>query len=175
MTAGRKFTYNKTDWNTPQKYVDAILKVFGEIDLDPCSNEYSIVPAYEKIILPQNGLKEKWNFRRIYVNPPYGRNTDGTTIYNWLEKCYLERENPMSNIIALIPVATNTKHWKNFVFKSDIICFLNDTRLKFRINNEENNKGSSMSCAMIYWGDDFYKKFIEIFNQYGNCVKIIKE
>ena len=82
MTAGRNYGYNKTDWNTPQKYVDAILGVFGEIDLDPCSNEHSIVPAYYKYILPMNGLKLNWNCFRTYVNPPYGRNKDGTTIYN---------------------------------------------------------------------------------------------
>ena len=50
------------------------------IDLDPCSNEHSMVDADTKYILPTNGLTESWNYKRIFVNPPYGRNSDGTTI-----------------------------------------------------------------------------------------------
>jgi len=170
MTSGRKSTYNKSDWNTPCKYVDAVLQVFDKIDLDPCSNNESIVPASHKYILPEkNGLKQSWKFNKIYVNPPYGRQPNKTSIYNWLEKCYVSSQLG-SEVIALIPVATNTKHWKEFVFKGSAICFLNDTRLKFRINGNENNKGSPVACAMIYWGKNF-DRFIKVFNQYGNCVK----
>lgn len=171
MTAGRKSTYNKTDWNTPEKYVKAVLDVFGEIDLDPCSNKNSIVPAHQKYILPKNnGLIDDWNYNRIYVNPPFGRGLDGTTIYNWLEKCYVNSQMGR-NIIALIPVATNTKHWKEFVFKSNVICFLSDTRLRFRVNGNENNKGASMACSMIYYGKDKFK-FKNVFNNHGFCIEI---
>lgn len=46
MSAGRKINTNSQAWGTPQKYVDAVKEVFGGyIDLDPCSNEYSIVNA----------------------------------------------------------------------------------------------------------------------------------
>jgi hypothetical protein len=175
LTAGRNSGYNKIDWNTPQKYVDAILAVFGEVDLDPCSNDNSIVPAYYKYILPMDGLKLNWNCFRTYVNPPYGRNPDGTTIYDWLKKCHDEVvENPVRSVMALIPVATNTKHWKEFVFNANVICFLEDTRLKFRINDSEDNKGSSMACAMVLWGNKYEAKFIEVFNSHGNCLKKIQ-
>lgn len=168
-TAGRNSGYNKTYYNTPQKYVDAVLSVFDEINLDPCSNLNSIVPAKVKYILPTDGLKESWSYERIYVNPPFGRGLNKTSIYDWLEKCYLANKTG-SDVIALIPVATNTKHWKNFVFNSDVICFLNDTRLKFRIGESENNKGISISCAMIYWGSES-EKFYDVFKNFGNCVK----
>ena len=170
MTAGRKSTYNKTDWNTPKKYVRAVLDVFGEIDLDPCSNIESIVPAKIKYILPKDGLKEQWNHKRIYVNPPFGRGLNKTTIYDWISRCYLSSKNG-SDVVSLIPVATNTRHWKDFVFKSNIICFLSDTRLRFRINGSENNKGASMACAMVYWGGDKLK-FKNVFDAYGFCVEI---
>ena len=168
MTAGRIFSYNKTDWNTPEKYVKAVLDVFGYIDLDPCSNINSIVPSRVKYIYPENdGLRDSWDFNRIYINPPFGKGLNGTTIYDWLGRGYNETRNG-NNVMALIPVATNTKHWKEFVFKSDVICFLGDTRLKFRINNSENNKGISVSCAMALWGDEYKNKFIEVFENYGN-------
>ena len=168
MTAGRRSTYNETAWCTPRKYVDAVLQVFGEIDLDPCSNSDSIVPAYSKFIYPQtDGLKEVWNYHRIYVNPPFGKGFDKTTIYDWIKKIdHTFAEDSTRQIIALIPVATNTKHWKNFVFNSKSICFLSDTRLKFRINGSEENKGASMACAMVYWGNNV-NKYNDVFGQYG--------
>ena len=46
MTAGRKINSTSQNWGTPEKYVNAVRKFFGgHIDLDPCSNEHSIVHA----------------------------------------------------------------------------------------------------------------------------------
>ena len=88
-----------------------------------------------------------------------------------MKKCYYEHNRGKRNIIALIPVATNTKHWKEFVFKADVICFLSDTRLKFRVNGSEDNKGASMACAMVYWGNQ-PERFKQIFDEYGYCVRL---
>ena len=90
MTAGRKVNTISQEWGTPEKYVSAVRHFFGgHIDLDPCSNEYSIVRAAVEYMLPQNdGLHESWNFPTIYVNPPYGIDKEhGTSIKNWLRKC----------------------------------------------------------------------------------------
>jgi hypothetical protein len=146
----------------------------GNIDLDPCSNNDSIIDAIHKFQLPHNnGLLEEWNYKNIYVNPPYGRDYDSkTTIKDWLKKCYDSNKLYDSEIIALIPVATNTSHWKEYIFnKATAICFLSDTRLKFRIDGNENNKGCPMACCMIYWGDDF-DKFNDVFGTSGAVVRL---
>lgn len=54
----------------------------GSINLDPCSNEYSVVNAETEYRLPEHdGLKESWNYPNIFVNPPYGIDKErGTTI-----------------------------------------------------------------------------------------------
>ena len=70
----------------------------------------------------------------------------------------------------LVPVATNTSHWKEYVWnKATAICFLYDTRLKFRINGNENNKGCPMACCFIYYGQD-KDRFTEVFSECGACV-----
>lgn len=169
MTAGRKITQNKQNWNTPTKYVNLIHKFFdNDLELDPCSNTDSIVEAKRKVILPENGLDINWvDYSSIYINPPYGRDYENkTTIKNWIQKAYHEWMFHNAEILMLIPVATNTSHWKQFVFGSAYICFLNDTRLVFRIGNEENNKGCPMACAMIYYGQDV-DKFKNIFGNFG--------
>ena len=77
-----------------------------------------------------------------------------------------------SEVLALVPVATNTGHWKNYVFsKATAICFLYDTRLKFLVNGKNGGKGAPMSCAMIYWGKNF-DRFLSIFSKFGAVVDI---
>lgn len=175
MSAGRTVNSQSQSWGTPQKYVNAIKRFFGGIiDLDPCSNEYSIVHANTEFILPQNdGLREDWNYPAIYMNPPYGADRErGTTIRNWLEKCVLTHKKYGSEILALIPVATNTGHWKKCIFgQARAFCFLYDTRLKFLENGSGSGKGAPMACAMIYWGKN-YDKFYNVFIEYGAVIDI---
>lgn len=173
MTAGRKNNSTKKDWNTPPKYIKPIKDFFGgEIDLDPCSNEYSLVNAKDNILFPsRNGLIEKWNGNTIFVNPPYGRNGE-SSIFDWFNKA-IQEYNENKEIIFLVPVATNTKYFKELVFKHfDMICFLSDTRLKFYSNGVEDKKGAPMACCLIYKGIN-KNKFKYHFEQYGKVFQII--
>ena len=171
MTAGRSIILNNQDWCTPPKYINAIRSFFGEIHLDPCSNGNSIVHAKTEYSLPKtDGLKASWDYRTIYVNPPYGTDrARGTSIRDWLQKCAEAHNNHESEVIALIPVAVNTRHWKKYVFgQAESICFLADTRLKFLGGND---KGAPMACALIYWGAKT-SNFYEQFTKYGAVVNI---
>lgn len=175
MSAGRTTNSQSQSWGTPIKYVNAVKDFFGgSISLDPCSNEYSIVNANVEYLLPQNdGLHESWNFPTIYVNPPYGSDkVRKTTIKDWLKKCHVSNEMYNSEVLALVPVATNTGHWKNFVYtKASAICFLYDTRLKFLENGKDVGKGAPMSCCLIYWGNR-YKDFFNHFLQFGAVIDL---
>src|ERR1700683_4210330 len=135
MTAGRTVSSQSQNWCTPPKYIAAGQVFFaGQVDLDPCSNEHSIVKARVEYILPEhNGLRESWAFPTIYVNPPYGADRErGTTIKHWLRRCAEANKKHGSEVLALVPVATNTAHWKLFVWSAATgVAFLYDTRLKF--------------------------------------------
>ncbi|MDM8540588.1 DNA N-6-adenine-methyltransferase [Desulfococcaceae bacterium HSG9] len=175
MSAGRTVNSQNQSWGTPKKYVDAVKRFFdGSISLDPCSNEYSIVHAETEFMLPNNdGLIKDWRYPKIYMNPPYGADREkGTTIKNWLAKCALTHKKYGSEILALVPVATNTGHWKQSVFgNAKAVCFLYDTRLKFLENGNGGGKGAPMACAMVYWGVN-YDKFDKIFIKYGAVIDL---
>lgn len=175
MTAGRKVITDNKDWCTPPKYVDAITEFFGgTIHLDPCSNRYSIVNAKVEYSLPKHdGLRESWDYPTIYVNPPYGiDHKHGTAIRDWLRRCEEAHRLHGSEVIALVPVATNTGHWKKYVYgKATAICFLYDTRLRFLVNGKHGGKGAPMSCALIYWGKN-YQRFFDYFLRFGAVVNI---
>lgn len=174
MSAGRTVNTQSQHWGTPPKYVRAVKAFFGgEIDLDPCSNEFSIVKANTEWRLPKDGLTQSWNYPTIYVNPPYGNDKErGTTIKHWLAKCAAANEDFGSEVLALVPVATNTGHWKRSVWgKARAVCFLYDTRLRFLENGKDGGKGAPMSCAMVYWGEHYYQ-FFETFIEYGAVIDI---
>ena len=175
MTAGRNIVSISQTWCTPPKYVHAVREVFGgAIALDPCSNRHSVVHAEIEYRLPdEDGLHNTWDFRTVYVNPPYGADRRrGTTIKDWLRRCALAREKHKSEVLALVPVATNTKHWKDYVWGvADAVAFLYDTRLRFLVDGKDEGKGAPMSCAMVYWGDHL-ARFEEVFSCHGAVVDL---
>lgn len=174
MTAGRETTSKNKHWGTPIDIVNAVKKTFdGSIALDPCSNIFSIVGAEVEYVLPKNnGLVDSWDYPTIYVNPPYGRDpVSRTSIKNWFEKMS-HAANKGSQVIALVPVATNTRHWKDYVFPvADSICFLYEPRVKFRISGEDNPKGAPMACAVIYYGSQI-EKFQNAFSSHGAILSL---
>jgi hypothetical protein len=167
VTAGRTVIGQSQDWGTPTAYVKAVRRVLGRVELDPCSNEHSVVRARVEYRLPEHdGLRESWDYPTIYVNPPYGADkVRGTRIRDWLVRCADAHRDHGSDVIALVPVATNTGHWKKNIWGvATSVAFLYDTRLKFTVDGVPSVRGAPMSCAMVYWGqriDMFRKTFAE--------------
>lgn len=175
MTAGRSIVSISQNWCTPPKYVHAVREVFGgRIALDPCSNRHSVVRAeVEYRLPPADGLRESWDYPTIYINPPYGADRHrGTTIKDWLRRCAYAHEEYGSQVLALVPVATNTRHWKDYIWGvADAVCFLYDTRLRFLVDGKDEGKGAPMSCAMVYWGKHV-PRFEKVFLPHGAVVDL---
>lgn len=173
MSAGRTVITESVAWNTPPKYVDAVVEVLGTIALDPCSNDGSMVPSTTRFALPVDGLAQQWDFPTIFVNPPYGRDTvRKTSVLTWVRKAEEAHRLHGAEILMLIPVATNTRHFKDVIFPEfTSICFLADTRLRFYINGVENQKGAPMACCMVYAGDR-PAVFARTFQRFGTVLNL---
>lgn len=175
MTIGRQVISLVKDWNTPPEYVEAVKTFFGGvIHLDPCSNMFSVVKAEVEYLLPESdGLVETWDYPTIYVNPPYGRDKGSkTSIKDWLQRCTDAHKSYGSEVVALIPVATNTRHWQNNIFiEATSVCFLKVPRLKFLLDGKPVEKGSPMACCLVYWGEHSLR-FEEAFTQFGKVLHI---
>ena len=133
----------------------------------------SLTPVLNTVSLRSDGLRDSWNFPTVYVNPPYGIDRQhGKTIKEWIKRCEEAHRVYGSEVLALVPVATNTGHWKRYVYGwATGICFLYDTRLRFLVCGKDEGKGAPMSCAMIYWGQNF-RRFSEVFMRFGAVVNI---
>jgi site-specific DNA-methyltransferase (adenine-specific) len=153
------------DWCTPEKIWGPVDHFFGGIDLDPCSNQNSTVPAQTHICLPDDGLEISW-FGKTYVNPPYGKE-----LKNWVIKGIGEYlMGNVQEIIYLIPAYVDTKIWQNGIFgKASAICFLNG-RVKFELNGKI-SQSAPMACALVYIGDRS-KQFKTNFRSLGFTMEI---
>lgn len=174
MTAGRKNKINMQDWCTPKEYVYLIRSFFGgNIELDPCANKDAFVKADIEFHKEEiDGLSTEWKAKTIFVNPPYGRSDDGTSIYDWLARCNQTHREQQAEIIALVPVATHTKHWKDHVFgQATAEAFIKEPRVKFYTIDNPDNKGASMACAFVYWGKR-YEYFADIMSAIANTTKV---
>lgn len=174
VTAGRQSVSIAKNWCTPPAILSSVREVFGgSIALDPCSNPHSLVAADKEYLLPDHdGLVESWDYNTIFVNPPYGSDPSrGTRIAHWFARIS-EAARKGAQVIALVPVATNTAHWKQHVFPvATAICFLYQPRLRFYIDGVEDPKGAPMSCAVIYWGNDS-ESFARAFRRHGAVVPL---
>lgn len=121
----------------------------------------------------QDGLVEPWDAATVYVNPPYGRDpARGTSIKDWLGRCDAAARGG-AEVIALIPVAPNTTHWKRYVFGSaHAVCFLANSRVRFRVGGSEQNKGCPMAVAVVYWGVAHADRFARVFAARGAVVHL---
>ena len=103
----------KTDqWFTPQW----ILNECGEFDLDPCGDFRW--PTAETIYI-NNGLEQDW-FGRVWLNPPYGKETA-----KWLSRLANH-----GNGLALVFGRTDTKWFHEIAHKASWILFIKG-RVKF--------------------------------------------
>lgn len=100
-------------WLTPKWIIDAL----GHFDLDPCG--YPGHHTAERLICaPNDGLSQQWQ-GRIWLNPPYGKNTG-----KWLSKLAHHR-----NGIALVFARTDTKWLQPILYLHPV--FFIEGRIKF--------------------------------------------
>ena len=116
------FSSNSNDWETPQDLYDSMNKTF-DFDLDPCaSHENHKTKKY--FTVEDDGLKQGWS-GRVFMNPPYGRSPDGTTIKDWISKAYWSsRQRNVDLVVGLIPARTDTIYWHDYVMDARYIFFI---------------------------------------------------
>lgn len=97
------FTSETDKWNTPKTILRAVQEVLGKIELDPCFNAKgkANVPAERHFTEEDDGLKQEWKARSVYMNPPYG-----DEIKHWVKQLVDSyKSGAVKEAIALVPRA----------------------------------------------------------------------
>jgi len=112
---------DRDSWCTPQEIVDAVLRLWpGGIDLDPCSNARSLVPARKRYTVAQciEPEDQEWS-GRVYCNPPFSDTGP------WAKRMAAHE----GGVVGCLLCDPSVSWWKD-VWTADAICFP-DHRIKF--------------------------------------------
>lgn len=155
------FSSATPEWYTPHHIIDRVIRVFGCIDLDPCSNsndpDEANVPALNYWTISDNGLAQPWH-GKVYMNPPYGDEIAG-----WVGRLIGAKEtNEIDEGIALLPARTDTA-WFQPLF-TYTACWIRG-RLKF--SGAENS--APFPSVVVYLGPD-----IEGFREHFHALGAVK-
>ncbi len=145
---------------TPREVIEAVLEVWGQIDLDPCSNSRSApnVPAMRHFTATENGLAQEWS-GKAYINPPYG-----TEIGGWVAKFGEERAaGRVTEAIWLIPARTDTQWFRALTAGCTLACFVSG-RLRFGGNGE--GDPAPFPSMLVYFGRRD-EEFARVFRRLG--------
>lgn len=150
------FSSESPEHYTPTKVIDRVLDVFGEIDLDPCSNAHgddANVPAATHFTRDDDGLAREWR-GRVYMNPPYGREIDA-----WIEKLVAEHTaGRVTEAIALLPGRIDTQWFDRL--RGFLWCVI-----KGRLTFVGNDDPAPFPSVVFYLGErqaEFYDAFADI-------------
>jgi len=150
------YSSKSSEWHTPECIIERVVRVMGEIDLDPCSNEGEPnVPAGQHFTKATDGLSRPWT-GRVYMNPPYGQG-----IILWVEHlCQQFERGDVSEAIALVPARTDPAWFRRL--REYARCFVWG-RLKF----SGNGTGAPFPSMAVYLGPNV-GRFAEVFADIGD-------
>lgn len=136
MTLDRpKTTNSRQDWATPQKLFTFLDSVF-DFTLDVCANKENH-KCDRFFTIEDDALTKRWT-GRCWMNPPY------SDPESWVRKAYYESQRG-ALVVALLPVCTDTRWWREWVTKADIHYI--PGRIKF----EGADSTAPFACALVLW------------------------
>lgn len=127
------------EWATPADFFAELDREF-RFELDPCAtvDNAKCAQFYTK---EQDGLAQDWGGRRVFCNPPYGRE-----IARWVRKCY-EESRKGALVVMLIPARTDTAYFHDYIYhKAKEVRFIRG-RLHF---NGHRNAAPFPSMVVIF-------------------------
>lgn len=162
-------------WKTPNTeahpIITLVLKVMGEIDLDPTADSAKAnIPAHQHYSVEDNSLLESNEWAgKVYMNPPFSNPLP------FVNRLCMEYE--QQNIAeAIVLVKAGTVHNKGtgslFRLHASAFCFWGaglSTRIAYLNEDDVPTPGADFDCSLVYLGGN-PKLFKNVFSDYGNCL-----
>lgn len=109
--------------------VDDAVELFRQLDaefhfnLDPCSTHENAKCA-DHFTKAEDGLLQDWGGKRVFCNPPYGRE-----LPKWIRKAHDEAQKG-ALVVMLVPARTDTRAFHDYIYHQAEIRFIRG-RIKF--------------------------------------------
>lgn len=157
------------EWYTPPGYVQAARTLMGEIDLDPasCAEANRLVQAATFYTRQQDGYTRPW-WGRVWLNPPYGRATNGASNQQrWSHRLLVAfTDGQVAEAVLLVTAATGTRWFQPFYRYPVCLC---DHRIRFLSGSGDTRAGQpTQENAFVYLGPTAkYERFVDLFSPFG--------
>lgn len=128
------------EWATPQAFFNELNEEF-QFDLDPCSTHEN-AKCEKHYTIEEDGLSQDWGGRRVFCNPPYGKE-----ISKWVKKCYYESKKPNTIVVMLIPARTDTSYFHDYIYgKAKEIRFI-----RGRLHFNDGKEGAPFPSMIVFF------------------------
>ena len=149
----RQFVKSQDVKLTPPDFVEQVVSVLGEIELDPCGYPTSFVPATRQFFEKDDGLSQSWNAKAVFCNPPY------SVADKFMRKAHAEWLSGSAKcVIMLVPARTYTKIFSEIAGDTDMFFLKNRMRFWSSERTPLPERAPFSSVVMIFGGD---KRVIE--------------
>jgi hypothetical protein len=149
-------------WQTPPELVTPVRRYFGgRIPFDAATTAKNPCKARRFVTEEEDGLSMRWP-RRVWVNPPYGRD-----LGLWLPKMADEARDNGCEIVTLLPCARYEQYyWQYAMAQSNAECLIRK-RVKFiRASNGDRVAGNPYANCFVGFNVDL-DRFAECFGPLG--------
>src|SRR3984893_17751446 len=102
------------EWYTPLKFIRAVKRVLGDIDLDPASSREAnrVIKARTFYDQTTDGLTKTWKANTVFLNPPYCKVGNTSNQNRWTSKLLTEYQaGNIKEAILLVTSATETSRF----------------------------------------------------------------
>ena len=156
------------DWYTPQKYLDSVNKVLGEIDLDTFSSDAANATVKAKRFYTEtdDAFEQDWSAGTVWMNPPYSGGLVAKATNKFMDE--FEAGSFDSGII-LVNNATETRWFQRAMREASAICFTNH-RIAFWTADNKKSTGNTRGQAFFLFGDEHLQAFTEEFTPHGQVL-----
>lgn len=156
------------EWYTQAKYIEAAREVMNGIELDPasCKRANAIVRASRHYTAQENGLKQEWKAKSLWLNPPYGSVNGKSNMATWSQHLIDQYTRGNVKQAILLCMANTEALWFAPLWEHPI-CFPCPRVLFHRPNGTVDHH--VQGTCFVYFGPD-PQKFILAFRKFGPVI-----
>lgn len=145
-------SHETEEWYTPSYYIELARRVLGVIDLDPASDPFpqTWIQAKHYFVKKNDGLAQAWG-GRVWLNPPYGKESGKSSQAIWSKKMIDEYESGNVKEAIMLVNSTHGYKWYEELWTYYPVCCARE-RIRFIRQDGTEGGQAKRGQTFVYFG-----------------------